>query len=341
MLVAPACSLFGTAPAATVQGVEITTDEIDDEIQVIRSNQSYTEVLEQTYGAPTQGAAGEGTFDAAFVAQILSLRVWYQTIENELEDRDLLPIPDELVDAALANIEQQFQSLGPDVFADFPEHYRDQLVEQQALIRYVERLITEEIGDDEEAFFDENPDEFAEICVSHALVGLTGGRTPADAEAAAAGLRARVEAGEDFVDIATNESEDPGAAAEGGALGCGSRLSLQFDETFEAAAFALEPGVVSEPVQTQFGSHLILVTERTVPDYDDVAADVAQVMAGARDARINEYIIDTICEGDVSVNPRYGTWTEETCDGLVPTLPNVQPPDGPRVTEQEGLEFDL
>jgi hypothetical protein len=36
-----------------------------------------------------------------------------------------------------------------------------------------------------------------------------------------------------------------------------------------------------------------------------------------------------ICDGDVSVNPRYGTWMSQACDGLAPQLPQVRPPAGP------------
>ena len=340
-LLAPACSAFGEQPAATVHSTEITTASIDDELETIRSNGDYRNILEQTYGAPTEGPGGAGTFDAAFVAQILSLRVWYQAIENDLDERGLLPLDDAVVDEARAEVERQFSQLGPDVFGSFADEYQERLVQQRALVMVVEREILDEIGDDPEAFYEDNPDEFTEICVSHALVGLQGGRTAGEAQLAARELRDRIEAGEDFETIAREESDDPAAAAEGGALGCGTRLSFQFDPTFEAAAFALEEDQVSDPVETQFGSHLILVTERRVQDFDEVEASIEQVMAQARGQRVDDYLVRIICEEDVSVNPRYGTWTQETCDGDAPRIPHVEPPDGPRSTEPEGEQFQL
>lgn len=340
-VLAPACSAFGTAPAATVESFEISADSLDDELAAIRSNDDYRGILEQTYGAPTEGSGGEGTFDAAFVAQILSLRVWYQAIENDLDERDLLPIPDDIREEAESAMEQQFSQLGPDVWGEFPAEYRDRLVEQRAMVMLVDRQIADEIGDDPAAFYEENPEEFTEICVSHVLVGLQGGRTASEAQVEARELRDRVEDGEDFDAIAREESDDPAAASEGGALGCGTRLSLQFDPTFEAAAFSLEEGVVSDPVQTQFGSHLILVTERRVQDYDEVEQLVPQVMVQARTQRVDDYLVGVICDEDVSVNPRYGSWTQESCEETSPRIPRVEPPDGPRSTEPEGESFQL
>jgi hypothetical protein len=341
-LVGSACSALGTAPAATVGDVEISTASVEDEIAAIRGNDQYRDILEQTYGVPSEGSAGAGTFDAAFVANILQLRVWYQALENELDSRDLLPIPDDVLESARGEVQQQFASLDPDAFEKFPAPYQEQLIEQRALVAYVEQLFTEEIGDDQEKFYEDNPDAFVEVCVSHVLVGLQGGRTPAEAQAEARALQERIEAGEDFATVAAEESEDPGSAAQGGELGCGSRSSLQFDPTFEAAAFALGEDEMSDPIDTQFGAHLILVTERTVPDFEDVEETIESVMTATLDERINTYLVDTVCNGDVSVNPRYGTWGAESCEGVAPRIPGIQPPEGPRTTGgEEGLEFEL
>ena len=332
LLAISACSAFGAAPAATVDGSEISSKSVSDEMKTIRSNDAYRQVLEQSYGAPTLGTAGKGTFDAAFVAQILSLRVWYQLIERDV-DRRGLDLTNDIVSQAQSAMESQFQQLGPRVFTSFPKVYRDRLVRQRALIALVDQEITNDIGTDERAFYNANKDEFAEICLSHALVGLQDGKTPEQAQAKAQKLYDAIKAGDKtFKEVATNESDDTGAAQGGGSLGCGSKLSLQFDPVFETAAFALKRGVVSEPVQTQFGSHLILVTKRSIPAYDDVKDQVSSVMQAAHDERVNEYLVRVICAGKVDVNPRYGTWTSQTCAGLAPQLPQVRPPEGPKGT---------
>lgn len=324
-LLTSACSAFGEAPAATVEGSEISTDTINLEVETIRSNDAYSDALESSFGRPV---VGDGTFDAAFAAQILTLRVYYELIERDLAARGVSVSSDAIAQAS-QEIEEQFQSLGRGVFSSFPEAYRDQVIRQRALLLTVDQDLIDSIGDDEEAFYDENPEEFVEICLSHALVSVLGDRTPSEAQSEARDLYDRIEAGEDFEDIATNESDDTAAAAEGGALGCGSRGSLQFDPVFEEAAFALEEGVVSEPVQTQFGSHLILVESREIPDYDDVEEQVPQVMQQALQRHQNQYFIDVFCDRDIHVNPRYGTWRDDACAETPPQLPSIEPPEGP------------
>lgn len=73
-------------------------------------------------------------------------------------------------------------------------------------------------------------------------------------------LKKRAEEGEDFSLLATLYSEDPGSAAEGGALGLMPRGT--FVPEFEAAAFKLQPGEISDIVKTQFGYHLIKLNKR-------------------------------------------------------------------------------
>ena len=339
-VVAPACSAFGTAPAATVRGTEITTDSIRDELKTIMGNEPYRQVLEQSYGSPVTDEASKGTFDAAFTAQILSLRVWYEMIEQDL-DRRGIEVTDAVVAQAGTDIRNQFAQLGPDVFESFPTDYQERLTRQRALVAAIDRDITAEIGDDPEAFYEEHPEEFAEICVSHALVGLQGGRSPEEARAKAQRLYERIEDGEDFETIATEESDDPGSAQQAGFLGCGSKLQLQFDPVFLKAAYSLEEGEVSEPVLTQFGAHLILVSERTVPPFSEVEFSAETVMLSYHDQAINDYLVEVICDTEVSVNPRYGSWAIERCEGPAPQLPAVQPPEGPRRVELEGLEPQL
>jgi peptidyl-prolyl cis-trans isomerase D len=74
-------------------------------------------------------------------------------------------------------------------------------------------------------------------------------------------LRAEITSGRStFADVAQRESMDSVSAADGGNLGRGPRG--RFVAPFETAAFALRAGQVSEPVRTDFGWHLIQVTDR-------------------------------------------------------------------------------
>ena len=73
-------------------------------------------------------------------------------------------------------------------------------------------------------------------------------------------IEKKLEAGEDFADLARRVSEDPATASQGGNLGCFG-TGLLFPQ-FEAAAFRLKPGEISQPVLTERGYHLILLHEK-------------------------------------------------------------------------------
>jgi peptidyl-prolyl cis-trans isomerase D len=75
-----------------------------------------------------------------------------------------------------------------------------------------------------------------------------------------AALRAEIAAGASFDDVARRESADTVSGPNGGDLGRGTRG--RFVPEFERAAYALEPGEVSQPVLTPFGYHLIKVDEK-------------------------------------------------------------------------------
>ena len=80
-----------------------------------------------------------------------------------------------------------------------------------------------------------------------------------EALARAEDLRSRILAGEAFEDLAREVSDDPGSAESGGDLGFGGRGI--WVPPFEQAAFSLGIGELSEPVQTDFGFHLIRVED--------------------------------------------------------------------------------
>lgn len=80
----------------------------------------------------------------------------------------------------------------------------------------------------------------------------------------------RIQAGEDFAALASQLSEDPVSAQQGGDLGFFKRGEMV--KPFEETAFGLKPGVVSDPVRTDFGYHLIKVEEMQEAGYEPVEA---------------------------------------------------------------------
>lgn len=79
-------------------------------------------------------------------------------------------------------------------------------------------------------------------------------------------LKKRIQAGEDFATLAKQYSEDPGSGQAGGELGFHKKRELVPE--YEATALKLEPGQISEPVESQFGFHLIQLIERRGEQYN-------------------------------------------------------------------------
>lgn len=118
-----------------------------------------------------------------------------------------------------------------------------------------------------QAYYDEHRDDRftapEEVRARHILIKLD----PAADEKARAAARtkaedvlAKVKKGGDFAKLAQQLSEDPGSASKGGDLGLFPRGKMV--PAFDAAAFALEPGAVSEVVESPFGFHVIKVEEK-------------------------------------------------------------------------------
>lgn len=102
-----------------------------------------------------------------------------------------------------------------------------------------------------------------------------------ESQEAAAAIKAELDAGADFAEVARAKSTGP-SGPNGGNLGWfGTGMMVP---AFEQAVVALEPGAVSEPVETQFGWHVIrLIETRTaaIPALEDVRGTIVNEMQSA------------------------------------------------------------
>jgi peptidyl-prolyl cis-trans isomerase C len=107
-----------------------------------------------------------------------------------------------------------------------------------------------------------------EVHARHILVA-----TKEDAEA----IKAELATGKAFEVIAAEKSTDPSAAQNGGDLGFFSRGMMV--KPFEDAAFAMEVGAISDPVESQFGWHIIKLEEKrqsAPPPFEQLAPQLQQ-----------------------------------------------------------------
>ncbi len=123
----------------------------------------------------------------------------------------------------------------------------------------------------------------------HLLVLVPADASDEEEEAARAraeAARARIEAGEAFAAVASEVSEDVGTKAEGGDLGLFAHGDN--DPAVDAAAFALEPGELSQVVRSSYGFHVIQVDEKQPAEPADFARsrlDLAREAVSAERAR--------------------------------------------------------
>jgi parvulin-like peptidyl-prolyl isomerase len=143
-------------------------------------------------------------------------------------------------------------------------------------------------GDAElQRYYTENKDFFDQVAVraSHIVLRVAPDAAESEKQAAIAklkALRAEIIAGKiDFAEAAKKHSQCP-TAPNGGDLNFFPRKFV-VDEAFAKAAFAMKVGDVSDVVQTDFGYHLIKVTDRkagTPSDFAKMKEDVRMIYAG-------------------------------------------------------------
>lgn len=309
-------------PAATINGREITADQLEDELDAIRGNDAYVQAFEQNTQIPVQGD-GEGTFSQALLGEVLRIDIIFSLIRQEVDRRGL-----EIDDAVREQARQQAlcqlafvggpseecETVGGPVLDAFPEEYQQELVDRWAAALALDQALRDEGGSDEavDAYYEQHANRYAQNCVSHILVG---------SEEEADDLKAQLDDGADFAELAGAHSTDTGSAQQGGELPC-SDLT-QYVPEFADAAEQAEVGEVVGPVQSQFGWHLILVTSRDpAPPLDEVRDQVAQDVGGQSD--INGWLEQALDGAEIDVDRRYGTWN--------PATGQIDPPAGPTTT---------
>jgi peptidyl-prolyl cis-trans isomerase C len=116
-----------------------------------------------------------------------------------------------------------------------------------------------------QAFYDENPAYFQtpeQVRASHVLIQVdreADDEAKAAAKAKAEEVLAKAKAGEDFAALAKEYSDDPGSKNTGGEY---TFERGKMVKPFEDTAFAMEPGQISDLVETQFGYHIIKLSEK-------------------------------------------------------------------------------
>ena len=116
---------------------------------------------------------------------------------------------------------------------------------------------------DLKTYYDQNAPRLEERRASHILIPVSKDASAADKEKAKAKAQALYEqvkkAPDTFAEVARKESQDPGSAPNGGDLDYFSRGAMT--KPFEDAVFSMKKGDISPPIETEFGWHIIKLTD--------------------------------------------------------------------------------
>lgn len=288
-LAASACG-GSSSIAATVDGKEITVDDVDSLFYEVED-----ELTDEQF------------------AGYLSTKIQWTAIEQRAEEELGFEASQDAIDAEVDAILEQYGYAGnrdafladQNVSETGLESYAIQFLIEDAVAAELAGTVDKPTVEDAQAEIDARPLEYSEVCASHILVETKG-----EAEA----VIERLESGEDFAVVAQEVSLDRGSGADGGSLVCASPAG--YVESFAEATMTAPIGEITEPVESEFGFHVIVVEDRTTATADQVLFLMEE--RAVFDA-VNDWLFEAVTMAEVTVEAEHGTWTLEPS-------PQVQPP---------------
>ncbi len=243
---------------ATVNGVEITESSLQEEI----------DKLPDYYKT---GAIDEETLRSAILEQLIARELLLAEAENKG-----ITVSSAELEATIANITAEAQVTLEELQQKLEEQNVtisefEEAIETQILMnKLIEEQVLADVSVTEEellSYYETQKDTLTEVQASHILICYTGTLrcestiTKEEALGQATALIERIKAGESFETLAKEYSTDPSAEFNGGDLGWFAKGQMVAE--FETAAFSLNAGeMTEEPVETAFGYHIIMVTDK-------------------------------------------------------------------------------
>jgi peptidyl-prolyl cis-trans isomerase D len=173
-----------------------------------------------------------------------------------------------VVNFAADKFREATQATDAEVSAWFDSHKADYKIPEKRKIKYALldtqaiRSRTQVSAEDVQRQYQENQSQYStpeQVRASHILF-KTEGKDEAEVRKQAESVLKRAKVGEDFAKLANEFTEEEVGKTRGGDLDFFGRGAMA--KEFEEASFALKPGQISDIVQTQFGLHIIKLTDR-------------------------------------------------------------------------------
>lgn len=250
---------------ATYEGGEITEKEFDLELRIMKTLQ------------PQMGQLLElDDFREFLVKQAIT----YEYLSEKADDK--------AQKEGKKTAEDQLKAIKTQMGDDaFKEMLGAQNVTEDELKNYMVRIFTvvasQTAGIKEEdikAEFEATKDDYTKASVRHILIGLTDAegkeRSKEDALKLANEVKAKLDKGEDFATLAKEYSDDPGSKDNGGLYA--DAVVTQWVPQFQEKALTLKINEISQPVETDYGYHIMRVESRTEKKYEDLTEEEKEMI---------------------------------------------------------------
>lgn len=315
-------SPVGRGPVATVEGHDITLDDLRE---IMDAQVSYVEAVggSETSGIPTSEIEAvvaryegdnEHTIGTGGAAEVLNVMVEVEVLRSMLEAAD-----GEVTDAdrstARAAIEQQITGSGVTATAEL-EPLIELETERASLTAALQRALADDEAREAELreIFEANRASFDRACIQ---------QLPTADEADARTAAQRLDAGEDFVEVAGELSIQPEIAAPGNPATCIPRYQLA--GVFGEDAATVATGERLGPADAQGAWLIIQVWAEEEATFEDARADIESQVPDGGQAAFAEARAEAFAEASVSVDARFGRWDPESGRVIAPTDPLADP----------------
>lgn len=301
LLLSVACGDNLAQPAAaSVGGEKIPSSEVQKTVDEFKDCKSFEQIAGQ------QGGPGPTTrqFEQSVLTQLIRVEV----LQPEAEKREI-EVTNQEVNDRIDQIKTQFGS---------DKAFEQQLEAQCLTVDQVEELVgaglmEEELraevtadtsvpGDELRSYYEQNARDYRLTEVQHILV-KDKGLAQRVSEQLTSAPNKKVDGL--FAQLAKRHSTDQSNANNAGRLGFVA--PGQFVPEFERAMDKLSTGGISGAVRSQFGYHVIRVTDRKTQSFEQARGQIEQQLSGPRaDQTWEGWLRDEFAEADIEVNPRYG-----------------------------------
>lgn len=297
------------APAATVNGSAVGTDHF------LEGARLFAELQNPSGSAAAKPKKTDATSTKA-TADYLSFLVSSEALRQLLDEANV-KVTDEQRNSAAKQFEEQFgggqQPQSPDgapnpegkKFEDLPEWFRKTIIEGQARFQ---ALITHVANEPDGAAFRTYYDKFGDSDFTQWCLDVV----KADSQDRADAARSRIVAGEDFSTVAKSVAADQGEPALGdaadGKYGCGSPRQFVGAIGSEAVAAVqkLKVGELSPTLDLGSSTFVVIRLDRSERQTFEQARQ--QISPETLQQLVIDELQKALKQGNVEVNPKYGTW---------------------------------